>query len=50
MDRHDTLLQLCQWGIEGKNLQVQLAAIANLGELQGTPQAEAALTTLGSLF
>jgi HEAT repeat protein len=30
-------------------LEVQLAAIANLGELQGTPQAEAALTTLLSL-
>jgi hypothetical protein len=49
MDRPDALLQLCQWGIEGKNLEVQLAAIANLGELQGTPQAEAALTTLLSL-
>jgi HEAT repeat protein len=49
MDRPDALLQLCQWGIEGENLEVQLAAIANLGELQGTPQAEAALTTLLSL-
>jgi HEAT repeat protein len=45
----DGLLKLCRWGIEGDNLEVKLAAIANLGQLSGTPQASEALAILLSL-
>lgn len=43
------LLKLCRWGINGDNLEVTLAAIANLGELSGTPQVSEALAILLSL-
>jgi HEAT repeat protein len=45
----EVLLKLCRWGIEGDNLEVKLAAIANLGQLRGTPQESEALAVLLSL-
>lgn len=46
MDRPDLLLQMCRWGLEGDDLVVKLASIANLGELAKTPQAWEALEIL----
>jgi HEAT repeat protein len=46
MDRPDLLLQMCRWGLEGDDLVVKLASIANLGELGKTPQAWEALEIL----
>ena len=48
-DRPEILLQLCRWGIAGDNVIIQEAAIANLGQLRETPQAEEALSILLSL-
>jgi HEAT repeat protein len=48
-DYPDVLLKLCRWGIEGDNLEVKLAAIANLGQLRGTTQELEALAILLSL-
>jgi HEAT repeat protein len=48
-DRPDDLLQLCIWGIQGQDLQVQLDAIAYLVELRGKPQEQEALNLLLSL-
>ena len=45
----EILLKLCRLGIEGNDSVVQQAALANLRQLQGTPQAEEALTILLSL-
>jgi HEAT repeat protein len=45
----EVLLKLCRWATEGDNLEVKLAAIANLGQLQGTPQESEALAILLSL-
>ncbi len=45
----EVLLKLCRWAIEGDNLEVKLAAIANLGQLSATPQASDALSILLSL-
>uniref|UniRef100_B8HM09 PBS lyase HEAT domain protein repeat-containing protein n=1 Tax=Cyanothece sp. (strain PCC 7425 / ATCC 29141) TaxID=395961 RepID=B8HM09_CYAP4 len=42
----DLLIQFCHLGIEGENLEVQLAAIVWLGQLQGTTQHEEALDLL----
>jgi HEAT repeat protein len=49
LEHPDSLLQLCLWGLESDNLQVKLAAIANLGALSVTSMAETALTVLLSL-
>lgn len=48
-DCPEILLQLCRWGIAGDDPVVQEVAIANLGQLRGTPQAEEALSILLSL-
>lgn len=40
------LLRLCQWGLAGDDLVVQSTAIALLGKLNGTAQAEDALAML----
>jgi HEAT repeat protein len=48
-DCPEILLQLCRWGIAGDDLVVQETAVANLGRLAPTPQAEAALSILLSL-
>ncbi len=40
------LAQLCRWGWEGEDLVVQCNAIANLEQLQGTPQEGEALAML----
>jgi HEAT repeat protein len=45
----EVLLELCRCAIESDNLEVKLAAIANLGQLQGTPAADSALEVLLSL-
>jgi HEAT repeat protein len=45
----EVLLKLCRWAIEGDNREVKLAAIANLGQLAGMPQASEALSLLLSL-
>ncbi len=45
-NRPEILLKLCRWGLAGEDLVVKLAAIANLGQLQGTPQADQALEIL----
>lgn len=42
----ETLLQLCRWGLEGEDLVVRSSAIANLGQLSETAQAEDALAIL----
>ena len=42
----EILLKLCRLGIEDNDSVVQQAALANLRQLQGTPQAEEALTIL----
>ncbi|MDJ0737335.1 MAG: HEAT repeat domain-containing protein [Nostocaceae cyanobacterium] len=49
MNRPDVMFQLCRWGIEGEDLVVKGAAIANLGQLQKTTQALEALEILLSL-
>lgn len=49
IDRPEILIQLCRWGIAGEDIVVKQAAIANLGRLHGTPQAEEALEILLSL-
>ncbi|MGC9526128.1 MAG: HEAT repeat domain-containing protein [Limnospira sp.] len=48
-DRPEILIKLCRLGIAGEDTVVKQAAIANLGRLHGTPQAEEALEILLSL-
>ena len=48
-DCPEILLQLCRWGIIGDDPITEQVAIAHLGLLQGTPQAEDALSLLLSL-
>jgi HEAT repeat protein len=48
-ENSEAMLQLCQLALTGDNLEVKLAAIANLGELAATPQASDALAILLSL-
>lgn len=48
-NRPAILIKLCRWGIAGEDIVVKQAAIANLGRLHGTPQAEEALEILLSL-
>lgn len=48
-DRPAILIKLCRLGIAGEDVVVKQAAIANLGRLHDTPQAEEALEILLSL-
>ena len=45
----DVLLQLSDWGLEGDDPVVKLAAIANLGRLKGTPYEQEAVDLLYEL-
>ena len=45
----DIFLQLSNWGLEGEDLVVKLAAIANLGRLKGTPYEREAIDLLFEL-
>jgi HEAT repeat protein len=49
IDSPDILLQLSIWGLEGEDLVVKLAAIANLGRLKGTSYEQEAVDLLFEL-
>jgi HEAT repeat protein len=49
IDSPDVFLKLSNWGLEGDDLVVKLAAIANLGRLKGTPYEQEAVDLLFEL-